>query len=122
MLKTGLLLGSFFSLMSVVFGAFGAHALKDILDEYSLSIYNKAVLYQMFHSLGILIISILNNYLNNIDLSVVIWLFVFGIIIFSGSLYTLAVTKTKWLGIITPVGGSFFIIGWLILIFKLFKV
>ena len=56
----------------------------------------------MFHSLGILFIAILNQYIENIDLSLSIWMFTFGIILFSGSLYILAVTEIKWLGAITP--------------------
>ena len=118
MFKTGLLLGSFFSIATVVIGAFGAHALKDQLSIYGKSIYEKGVFYQMFHSLGILFIAILNQYIENIDLSLSIWMFTFGIILFSGSLYILAVTEIKWLGAITPFGGMFFIIGWAILFFK----
>ena len=118
MLKTGLLLGSFFSLITIVLGAFGAHALKDQLSEYSRSIYEKAVLYQMFHSLGILLITILNQYIDKFDLSLSIWLFSLGIILFSGSLYILAVTQVKWLGAITPIGGLLFIFGWAVVFYK----
>ena len=122
MFKTGLIIGSFYCFLTVILGAFGAHALKDLLDEYRQSIYNKAVLYQMFHAIGILVVSIINNSFNELNLSIVIWLFTIGVLLFSGSLYMLAITKVKWLGMITPIGGSLFIVGWLILIIKLLKV
>ena len=118
MLKTGLIIGSFFSLLTIVLGAFGAHALKDQLNEYSQSIYDKAILYQMFHSLAILLISIIDNATENIDLSLSIWMFCFGIVLFSGSLYVLAITQAKCLGAITPIGGVLFIIGWSIVLLK----
>ena len=122
MFKIGLIIGSLYCLLTVILGAFGAHALKDSLDEYEKSIFDKAVLYQIFHGIGILIVSIINDSFNEVDFSLVIWLFTFGILIFSGSLYILAITKAKWLGMITPVGGFLFIFGWLILIIKLLKV
>ena len=118
MLKVGLIFGSLFALLSVVFGAFGAHALKDYLNEYSKSIYEKAVLYQMFHALGIIAVSIIGENVKSIDISLSICCFIVGIVLFSGSLYILAVTNIKWLGAITPIGGIFFIIGWLIVFYK----
>ena len=122
MIKYQIIIGAFFSLMTVVLGAFGAHALKDVLDDYGQSIYNKAVLYQMFHALGILIVALMNNLFLDCSFNIIIYFFAIGIILFSGSLYILAITKVKWLGMITPIGGMFFIIGWLILIIKLLKV
>jgi len=128
MLKTGLILGSFFSLFTVILGAFGAHALKDQLTEYGQSIYDKAVFYQMFHAIGIFIATFIGDYYSTgdyyhqeINTSIIIWAFALGIVLFSGSLYILAVTKIKWLGMVTPIGGVFFIFGWGMLIFKLLK-
>ena len=118
MLKTGLLLGSFFALMTIFLGAFGAHALKDQLNEYGKSIYEKAVLYQMFHSLGILFVAILNQYIEGVNFASSIWLFSIGIVLFSGSLYILAITQIKWLGAITPIGGVLFIVGWALVFYK----
>jgi len=118
MLKTGILLGSIFSLATVVLGAFGAHALKDQLNEYGKSIYEKAILYQMFHSLAVFFVALLNQYFDSVDLTIVVWLFVAGIILFSGSLYILAVSQIKWFGAITPIGGVLFLAGWILLIFK----
>ena len=122
MYKTGLILGTFFSLLTVVLGAFGAHALKEQLTEYGQSIYDKAVFYQMFHAIGIFIVTIIGNYYSSFNISIIVWAFVLGILLFSGSLYILAVTKIKWLGMITPLGGTFFIIGWGMLIYKLLKI
>ena len=118
MLKIGLLTGSIFASLSIILGAFGAHALKDQLSAYSLAIYEKAVLYQMFHSLGILLLTAIAKNMDVLDFSFSIWCFIVGIILFSGSLYILALTNIKWLGMITPIGGTLFIIGWFLVIFK----
>jgi len=118
MFKTGILLGTFLAFMTVVLGAFGAHALKDQLSVYGQSIYDKAIFYQMFHSLAILFVSVLQYSVSDLDLSICVWLFFLGIILFSGSLYILALSNVKWLGAITPIGGMFFIISWLIVFYK----
>ncbi len=121
MLKTGLLLGIVFSGLSVVLGAFGAHALKDKISEYYMGVYDKGVLYQMFHSISIIVVSILNHSLEKVELDSSIYLFSIGILLFSGSLYLLAITGHKWLGAITPIGGTLFIADWFILFIKLLK-
>ena len=72
----------------------------------------------MFHALGILILALLGEVIQNLDVSLSIWFFVIGIVLFSGSLYILAVTDMKWLGMITPIGGIFFILGWIVLLYK----
>jgi len=118
MLKIGLLSGSIFALLSIIFGAFGAHALKDHLSQYSTSVYEKAVLYQMFHALGILLVTMLGSQIDSVDFSSSIYCFIAGIILFSGSLYILAITDMKWLGMITPIGGMLFIIGWFLILLK----
>ena len=121
MVKMLLLFGLFFCSLSVLMGAFGAHALKDKLSEYSMSIYDKAVFYQMFHAVGILVVSILGQLFNTQDFNISGWLFIIGILLFSGSLFLLSVTGIKWLGAITPIGGVMFIAGWLLLFFKVLK-
>ena len=102
----------------VLLGAFGAHGLKDILDAYGKSIFEKAVLYQMFHTLSILIIGLLEKVMPGDQLQMVGWTFLIGMIIFCGSLYLLAITGMKSLGMITPIGGILFIIGWAMLAYK----
>ena len=122
MLKFGLIAGSLFSMLSVVFGAFGAHYLKNTLNDYSLSVFQTGVLYQFFHSVGILVLVLLSKSIDNLNLDLSIWFFTLGIILFSGSLYLLAITGLKWLGAITPIGGMFFILGWMFLFLKSLKI
>ena len=106
----------------VLLGAFGAHGLKEVLDEYGKSIYEKAVLYQMFHTLGILMLGLIEKNLPGISLNLAGWAFLWGIILFSGSLYFLAVTQLKWLGMVTPLGGLLFVLGWVVLLLRVWKV
>ena len=113
-----LLIGAILGCLVVIIGAFGAHALNELLDDYGKSIYNKAVLYHMFHCIAILILGLINKIQPEIQLSMAGWSFMFGIILFSGSLYIIAITGIKSLGIITPIGGILFIIGWVFLILK----
>ena len=113
-----LMIGAMSGCLVVIMGAFGAHALNEILDDYGKSIYNKAVLYHMFHSIAILILGLINKIQPEIQLSMAGWSFVFGIILFSGSIYILAITDIKSLGMITPIGGILFIIGWVFLLIK----
>ena len=84
-------------------------------------IYDKAVFYQVLHALGILVIAILGQVFNTQQFNMSGWLFVAGILLFSGSLFILSVTGIKWLGAITPIGGVMFIAGWSLLFFKVFK-
>ena len=114
----GIKIGIIFSLLSVLIGAFGAHGLKDVFDEYGQSIYEKAVYYHMFHTMAILVVGLIDKIQPGMQLYVAGWVFIFGIILFSGSLYFLSVTGIKLFGIITPFGGVLFIIGWVILFLK----
>ena len=114
-----LFVGGVSGFLVVMLGAFGAHGLKDILDEYGRAIYDKAVLYQMFHTVVILIIGVLNKINPELYFSLIGWSFLMGIIFFSGSLYILSITGIKWLGAITPIGGLFFLIGWLLFLIKI---
>ena len=98
--------------LSVALGAFGAHALKDTLDSYGHSVYNKAILYQMFHTLALLGVALLQNHFKTLNLSPAGYAFIIGIILFSGSLYVLAISGIKILGAVTPFGGLAFLFGW----------
>lgn len=122
MFKVALICGSTFAMLSVILGAFGAHYLKNTLSDYSLSVFQTGVFYQFIHSLGILFIAILSQSSDGFDSYLSIWFFILGIILFSGSLYLLAITDVRWLGAITPVGGMFFILGWFLLLIKSFKI
>ena len=122
MVKGLFLSGIFFCCLSVIMGAFGAHALKDKLSEYSMSIYDKAVLYQFFHAFAILFVAFLNQLLSSETFDICGILFIIGILLFSGSLFILAITDIKWLGAITPLGGLLFIIAWVALFIKIVKI
>jgi uncharacterized membrane protein YgdD (TMEM256/DUF423 family) len=107
--------------LCVALGAFGAHSLKNILDEYGKSVYEKAVLYQMFHTMALLAVGVIQHFDREVSLSVAGWGFLTGIILFSGSLYLLATTGIRWLGAITPVGGVAFLLGWFCLVWGIAK-
>jgi len=96
--------------LAVAIGAFGAHGLRGRLDEYSMNVYERAVLYHFIHALGLLIVSALPR-----PSTAACWLFLIGIVLFSGSLYILAITGIKTLGAVTPFGGVSFIAAWILL-------
>ena len=103
--------------LAVVLGAFGAHGLRGRLDAYSMGIYERAVFYHFIHALGLLIVSLLPK-LGVVARSWADWvcaLLAGGVLIFSGSLYLLAVSGMRALGAITPIGGLSFIGAWLLL-------
>lgn len=103
--------------ISVVFGAFASHALKDRLSAGSLAIWETGTKYQMYHALALMLVALLlSNFPRSMLLVVAGYAFIAGIFIFSGSLYVLSLTGIKWLGAITPVGGMGLIIGWLCLV------
>jgi uncharacterized membrane protein YgdD (TMEM256/DUF423 family) len=113
-------IGSVFLLLAVALGAFGAHGLKDHLSEYSLSIYEKAVFYHFIHALGLLIVALLakTGAVSLTSAERVGWLLSIGIVIFSGSLYALAISGVRVLGAITPIGGVAFIAAWALLAYS----
>ncbi|EUJ28228.1 hypothetical protein MFLO_12556 [Listeria floridensis FSL S10-1187] len=114
-MKKALITGGIFAMLSVAIGAFGAHALKDILGSNA-STWETGVQYQMFHSIGILICGLLLMKENSHLYGAAAVLFSLGIVLFSGSLYVLSITKISILGMLTPFGGFAFIAGWLCLI------
>lgn len=102
--------------LAVALGAFGAHGLKAHVDANDLAIWQTAVTYHMWHSLALLAVGIaINTIATSSCMKWVVGAFIFGIIIFSGSLYLLVLTNIRWLGAITPIGGTAFIVGWLLL-------
>ena len=103
--------------LAVGIGAFGAHGLQGKLDSYSMTIYERAVFYHFFHALGILIVASLmaSGRVPQSTGGWVGWLLLAGIILFSGSLYVLALTGQRMLGAITPFGGVSFIAAWVML-------
>jgi uncharacterized membrane protein YgdD (TMEM256/DUF423 family) len=116
-------IGAFLLAAAVALGAFGAHGLKGRLDEYAMSVYEKAVFYHFIHALGILVVAAMSRAgaLPPASETRVAWLLFIGILIFSGSLYALAVSGVRVLGAITPIGGIAFIAGWVLLGFDLLR-
>ena len=111
--QTFLLLGSLAGFLGVGLGAFGAHGLKTRLSAEMLAVFETGVRYQMYHALALLVVSAAIGHLGPARLLVVAgWLFVAGIVLFSGSLYALALTGVTTLGAITPLGGLAFLGGW----------
>jgi Uncharacterized small membrane protein len=110
-----LVAGAIFMALAVAFGAFGAHALKKVLSPEMLTIYHTGVEYQFYHALGLLIIGVIGFQVKSRFIGWAGILLSVGIILFSGSLYVLALSGIKGLGAITPLGGVSFIAGWICL-------
>ena len=109
-----LILGTVFAGSGVAAGAFGAHALKEILDAPSLQVFDTATRYQMYHAFGLCIVSWAIDRYPEQRLEKVGWLFTIGILLFSGSLYVVSLAGIRWLGAVTPIGGLAFLAGWLL--------
>lgn len=103
--------------LGVVAGAFGAHGLKSILTPDMMIIYEKGVFYHLIHGLAIIIAAIMPNaqLLGQRKSQRICFLFLLGVIVFSGSLYALTISGMRWLGAITPIGGVSFIVAWILL-------
>lgn len=104
--------GSFFMFLAVAAGAFGAHALKSRLPTDLLIVFETGVRYQVYHALALFAVAWLSEKWPGTMLSYAGGSFVLGIVIFSGSLYILALTGVRWWGAITPIGGLLFLVGW----------
>lgn len=104
--------------LGVAMGAFGAHGLKNMLSEHYLDIYKTAVSYQMWHALLLALIAVLPQQKHLIWAG---WALVAGILLFSGSLYLLAILNIGWLGMITPLGGLAFLLAWGLLAYVAFQ-
>ncbi|MHB1630175.1 MAG: DUF423 domain-containing protein [Bacilli bacterium] len=106
-----LALGSVLALLAVAFGAFGAHALRKRLTPERMAVYQTGVQYQMYHALAMIATGILGGGYGAWTIAAG-WLFVFGVLLFSGSLYLLCLTGRRTFGAITPLGGLALIAGW----------
>lgn len=117
-------LGAVLGALTVIIGAFGAHGLKPQLSEYQIDIFEKGVQYQFYHSLAIVLAGLLLQHTpDSKGLRQAGWLFLAGILCFSGSLYLLAcrdliAVPVSWVGPVTPIGGVLFIAGWLRMAWK----
>ena len=123
-MKGSIISGAIHGFLVVALGAFGAHALENVLDEYGTDIWETAVQYQMFHALAIVAIGILmapKLFGAVKQLKIAVICMNIGIVVFSGSLYTLALSGIGILGAITPIGGVLFLTGWILLIVATLK-
>lgn len=108
--------------LAVVFGAFGAHALRGALQEAELAVYRTAVDYHMWHALGLAIVGLAAERQPQVRLLRWSgWLMLAGIVLFSGSLYALSLSGLRWLGMITPLGGLAFIVAWALLALSMLR-
>jgi uncharacterized membrane protein YgdD (TMEM256/DUF423 family) len=114
--RTFLLVGAVAALIGVGFGAFGAHGLRGRLSPEMLAVFETGVRYQMYHAFAILTVAIALSRFDGPLVRAAGWLFTLGIVLFSGSLYALALTGTTMLGAITPFGGIAFLAGWVCLV------
>jgi uncharacterized membrane protein YgdD (TMEM256/DUF423 family) len=114
--KLFLSLAALSGFLAVALGAFGAHALKSKIDANMLSVYQTAVQYQFIHTLALMGVALLLMKAAPVQTSSLVmagFAFVAGILLFSGSLYGLALGGPRWLGPVTPLGGIMFMLGWL---------
>ena len=118
--RSWIIMGSLHMALAVILGAFAAHALKSMLDEYSTDIYKTGNFYHFIHALALIMVGVLQQQFD-LDLTISGFSFFIGMVLFSGSLYSIALTGVKGLGTITPIGGLLFIIGWAYMAIQFFK-
>jgi uncharacterized membrane protein YgdD (TMEM256/DUF423 family) len=118
--RTFLLVGAVAAFLAVTLGAFGAHGLRGRLSPEMILVFQTGVQYHMYHALGLILVSLLMGRMGGWLIQTAGWAFVAGILLFSGSLYVLAITGITVLGAITPLGGVAFLIGWACLAFAAF--
>ena len=114
-MKSILTIAAISGLLAVVLGAFGAHALKKMISPEMLEVYKTGVQYQFYHTFALLAVGVLIHFNTSKALKWSGYLFVVGILLFSGSLYVMSITGIKALGIITPFGGTVWIVAWFLL-------
>jgi uncharacterized membrane protein YgdD (TMEM256/DUF423 family) len=115
--RTFSLIGARFGFLGLALGAFAAHALRSRLSPEMLAVFETGVRYQMYHAFAVLIVAVAIAHVGNARLLVVAgWCFAAGTLLFSGSLYALALSGVGTLGAVTPFGGLFFLVGWAALI------
>jgi uncharacterized membrane protein YgdD (TMEM256/DUF423 family) len=115
------LAGSLSAFIAVAAGAFGAHALRARIAPELLAVFETGSRYQMYHALALFVVAALAARFPGAPVRAAGWLFIAGTVLFSGSLYALAVTGPRWLGAITPFGGLCFLGGWAILGYAVLK-
>jgi len=120
-MKALLVIGSLNAALAVILGAFGAHGLKARVDAQLLAVWQTASEYHFYHALGLLLVGLLAKQFSTAGIVTSGWVMLAGTLVFSGSLYLLVLTGQRWLGAITPIGGTALIIAWLMLAWSLYK-
>jgi uncharacterized membrane protein YgdD (TMEM256/DUF423 family) len=115
------LIGSLSAFIAVALGAFAAHGLKGKLPADMFAIFEVGVRYHMYHALALLVVAWAWSRWPGVTVTAAGWLFVFGTVVFSGTLYLLATGGPRWLGAITPIGGLAFLVGWLLLAWAVWR-
>lgn len=127
MYKPALILGFIFAALGVIIGAFAAHGLKPMMELSQQQTFETGVRYHMYHSFALIIVGLLGAHISNNNVNLATLFFTLGIICFSGSLYALSIMQMnglvglKGVGIITPIGGLFFILGWVFSLLAVIK-
>lgn len=119
--QLALLIGAAYGFTGVALGAFGAHALRSRLTPEMLTVWKTAVDYQFYHALALLLVGLIATQRPSIAITNAGICFALGVLIFSGSLYALALSGVRWLGAITPIGGLLFLIGWALVFWAALK-
>ncbi len=122
MAKYVLMIAAISGFLAVTLGAFGAHGLKGRVEEDLLTVYHTGVEYHFYHTMALLAVGVLLLQFTQSNLLIWSgWLFLFGIVVFSGSLYVMTFTGLRWLGAITPIGGVGFLVAWVLLALAIFR-
>lgn len=122
MFRTAWTIGAFSAFLGVAAGAFGAHALKTRVTPELLLVFETGVRYQLIHAIAILAVGLAAVHRPSGSWAIPIGLFTAGTVLFSGSLYALALSGVRWLGAVTPLGGVCFLAGWLAVIWIVLRV
>ena len=113
--------GSISAFLAVALGAFAAHGLKGKLEPEMFAVFEVGARYHMYHALALLAVAWASSRWPGTAVTAAGWLFIAGTIVFSGTLYLLSVTGLRWLGMITPIGGLAFLVGWLLLLWGVWR-
>ena len=116
-----LLAGSLLAGLAVLFGAFGAHALKRSLSASMFDVFQTAVQYQMTHALALILVGMLVQKFNGVLMNWAGGFILAGTLLFSGSLYVLSLSSIRWVGPVTPLGGLALIVGWLLMFIAILR-
>ncbi len=119
--RVGIFIGAFYLCVGIMLGAFAAHGLKDILNEYQMDVLQTGVKYQLIHGVALLILGLLCSFYHQRLFYVALICIALGVALFSFSLYAIAFLGVSFLGIITPIGGIFMISGWLLTMYAVFR-